>query len=220
MEERATNDGRGAVNSADFPLEERAAAAGAVYAVYCLYYSQHSSPRTLIYLTPEDVDAMALLAADVGVHHSAFEAVLCLQRLVSEDAFLLGAVPFRERDVFGRTEEEAAQHRAVVEKQISVMKDKLFAHMALEEHLATNLVDFLGVEEADALGSKYEAALRALPNPPAGSRQASDGGGALPNLTSSTAQDEARGQDVLFSTGDHLSRVFEACERGTKNLKH
>lgn len=83
----------------------------------------------------EDLDAAELFAADTGVHHEAWEALLCLQRLDRENAFLYGAVPFNEKDVFGCTEEEAAARRSVLDKQLQVMKERYVGRKELANFL-------------------------------------------------------------------------------------
>ncbi|GJP38633.1 hypothetical protein CLOM_g23065 [Closterium sp. NIES-68] len=164
-------------------------AVGAVFTLYCLFNTQRTAPYppTLIYL-PIDSLRLLLLFAREAPHHRAWDAVAALQTLFfgphpshpfspppasssssspfpnsspPSSAFVVGAMPLPQQ-LQGDVQQRAAQARRLVEQQLRVMKQKLFAHLPIERHIQSDACEAVDVEQADAACWLYDNSLQRL----------------------------------------------------------
>ncbi|CAI6011210.1 unnamed protein product [Closterium sp. NIES-65] len=170
-----------------FVGERLLAAVGAVFTLYCLFHTQRTAPYppTLIYL-PLDSLRLLLLFVQEAPHHKAWDAVASLQALFfgplssppsapppasssssphtpapPSSAFVVGAVPLPQQLQAG-LQQRAGQARRLVEQQLRVMKQKLFAHLPIERHIQSDAAEVLDVEQADAACWLYDNSLQRL----------------------------------------------------------
>ncbi|CAI5992501.1 unnamed protein product [Closterium sp. NIES-65] len=170
-----------------FVGERLLAAVGAVFTLYCLFHTQRTAPYppTLIYL-PLDSVRLLLLFVQEAPHHKAWDAVASLQALFfgplssppsapppasssssphtpapPSSAFVVGAVPLPQQLQAG-LQQRAGQARRLVEQQLRVMKQKLFAHLPIERHIQSDAAEVLDVEQADAACWLYDNSLQRL----------------------------------------------------------
>ncbi|CAI5480967.1 unnamed protein product [Closterium sp. Yama58-4] len=143
-------------------------------------------PPTLIYL-PLDSLRLLLLFVQEAPHHKAWDAVAALRALFfgplpshpsfpphssssssshhspthPTSAFVVGAVPLPQQLQAG-LHQRAGQARRLVEQQLRVMKQKLFAHLPIERHIQSDAAEALDVEQADAACWLYDNSLQRL----------------------------------------------------------
>eukprot|EP00897_Mesotaenium_endlicherianum_P001938 jgi/Mesen1/1772/ME000014S01179 len=126
---------------------------GVLFCLYCLYETQPLHPKSLIYISLEEVKEMRRLLTDICACHlsSAFHV---MRKLVRDHVFLFGAVASDQRQAAA----DKARKQEDTRLKVQFARSKLLGGMPFRKHLEKSWVHQLGLADVDSICTDYEIA--------------------------------------------------------------